>query len=115
MSDVFELDKVDLGQSGKFRFKVPGEKKVRELPNMNRLPIGARLGLAEVAKPLAKAQKRGREPHPEDVAAAAEAQVRLLERFSPGILDLIDETQAAELMKAWAEHSGISMGESSGS
>lgn len=115
MRDVFELDKVDLSQSEKFRFRVPGEKKIRELPNMNRLPIGARLGLAEAAKPLAKAQKRGKEPHPEDVAAAAEAQVRLLERFSPGILDLIDETQAAELMRAWAEHSGISMGESSGS
>lgn len=115
MSDVFELDKVDLNQSEKFRFRVPGEKKIRELPNMNRLPIGARLGLAEVARPLAKAQKRGKEPHPEDVAAAAEAQVKLLERFSPGVLDLIDETQAAELMKAWAEHSGISMGESSGS
>ena len=111
MSDVFELDKVDLAQSEKFRFRVPGEKKIRELPNMNRLPIGVRLGLAEVAKPLAKAQKRGKDPHPEDVAAAAEAQVRLLERFSPGILELIDETQAAELMKAWAEHSGISAGE----
>lgn len=115
MSGVFELDKVDLSQSEKFRFRVPGEKKVRELPNMNRLPIGARLGLAEAAKPLAKAQKRGRDPRPEDVSTAAEAQVRLLERFSPGILDLIDETQAAVLMRAWAEHSGISMGESSGS
>lgn len=115
MSDVFELGKVDLTQSEKFRFRVPGERKIRELPNMNRLPIGARLGLAEAAKPLAKAQKRGREPRPEDVATAAEAQVKLLERFSPGILELIDETQAAELMKAWAEHSGISVGESSGS
>lgn len=115
MSDVFELSKVDLSQSEKFRFKVPGEKKIRELPNMNRLPIGARLELAEAAKPLAKAQKRGREPRPEDVSAAAEAQVKLLERFSPGILKLIDEAQAAELMRAWAEHSGISMGESSGS
>lgn len=115
MSGVFELDKVDLSQSEKFRFRVPGEKKIRELPNINRLPIGARLGLAEAAKPLAKAQTRGRDPRPEDVAAAAEAQVRLLERFSPGLLDLIDETQAAELMRAWAEHSGISSGESSGS
>lgn len=111
MSDVFELGKVDISQSEKFRFKVPGEKKIRELPNMNRLPIGVRLGLAEVAKPLAKAQRRGKDPHPEDLAAAAEAQVRLLERFSPGILELIDETQAAELMRAWAEHSGISAGE----
>lgn len=115
MSNVFELGKADLGQSQKFRFKVPGEKKIRELPNMNKLPIGTRLGLAEAAKPLAKAQKRGKDPRPEDVSAAAEAQVKLLERFSPGILDLIDETQAAELMRAWAEHSGISMGESSGS
>ena len=115
MSDVFELDKVNLSQSEKFRFRAPGEKKIRELPNINRIPIGARLGLAEAAKPLAEAQKRGRDPRPEDVAAAAEAQVKLLERFSPGVLDLIDETQAAALMKAWAEHSGISMGESSGS
>lgn len=111
MSDVFELGKVDVSQAEKFRFRVPGEKKIRELPNMNRLPIGARLGLAEAAKPLAKAQKHGKDPRPEDVAAAAEAQVKLLERLSPGILDLIDETQAGELMKAWAEHSGISTGE----
>ena len=111
MSDIFELSKADISQLEKFRFRVPGEKKIRELPNMNRLPIGVRLGLAEAAKPLAKAQKRGKDPHPEDVAAAAEAQVRLLERFSPGILELIDETQAAELMKAWADHSGISAGE----
>lgn len=111
MSDIFELSKADISQSEKFRFKIPGEKRVRELPNLNRLPIGARLGIAEAAKPLAKAQKRGKDPRPEDVAAAAEAQVRLLERFSPGILELIDETQAAELMKAWAEHSGISAGE----
>ena len=111
MSEVFELGKVDISQTEKFRFRVSGEKKIRELPNMNRLPIGARLGLAEAAKPLAKAQKRGKDPRPEDVAAAAEAQVRLLERLSPGILDLIDETQAGELMKAWAEHSGISAGE----
>lgn len=111
MSDVFELCKVDISQTEKFRFRVPGEKKTRELPNMNRLPIGVRLGLAEAAKPLAKAQKRGKDPRPEDVAAAAEAQVKLLERLSPGILDLIDETQAGELMKAWAEHSGISAGE----
>ena len=111
MSDIFELSKADISQSERFRFKIPGEKRVRELPNMNRLPIGVRLGLAEVAKPLAKAQKRGKDPRLEDVAAAAEAQVRLLERFSPGILELIDETQAAELMKAWADHSGISAGE----
>lgn len=111
MSDVFELGKVDISQAEKFRFRIPGEKRIRELPNMNRLPIGVRLGLAEAAKPLAKAQKRGKDPRPEDVAAAAEAQVKLLERLSPGILDLIDETQAGELMKAWAEHSGISAGE----
>lgn len=111
MSDVFELGKVDISQSQKFRFRVPGERKIRELPNMNRLPIGVRMGLAEVAKPLAAAQKRGKDPRPDDVAAAAEAQVKLLERFSPGILDLIDETQAGELMRAWAEHSGISVGE----
>lgn len=111
MSEVFELGKVDISQTEKFRFRVPGEKKIRELPNMSRLPIGVRLGLAEAAKPLAKAQKRGRDPRPEDVAAAAKAQVELLERLSPGVLDLIDEAQAGELMKAWAEHSGISTGE----
>lgn len=115
MSDVFELSKADISQSEEFRFRVPDERKIRTLPNMNRLPIGARLGLAEAAAPLARARKRGKEPRPEDVSAAAEAQVRLLERLSPGILERIDETQAMELMRAWAEHSGISMGESSGS
>lgn len=111
MSDVFEVSGSDITQSEKFRFKLPGEKKIYEVPNLNRLPIGVRMGLSEAAKPLAEAQKRKREPRPEDVAAAAEAQVRLLDRYCPGILDRIDESQAGELMKAWADHSGISAGE----
>lgn len=111
MSDVFELSSSDITQSEKFRFKLPGEKKIYEVPNLNRLPVGVRMGLSEAAKPLAEAQKRKREPRPEDVAAAAEAQVKLLDRYCPGILDKIDESQAGELMKAWAEHSGISAGE----
>jgi hypothetical protein len=37
--------------------------------------------------------------------------MKLLDRYCPGILDKIDETQAGELMKAWADHSGISAGE----
>lgn len=111
MSEVFELRSSDITQSEKFRFKLPGEKKIYEVPNLNRLPVGVRMGLSEAAKPLAEAQKRKREPRPEDVAAAAEAQVKLLDRYCPGILDKIDEVQAGELMKAWADHSGISAGE----
>lgn len=111
MSDVFEVSGSDVTQSERFRFKLPGEKKIYEVPNLNRLPIGVRMGLAEAAKPLAEAQKRKREPRQEDVAAAAEAQVKLLDRYCPGILDKIDETQAGELMQAWADHSGISAGE----
>jgi len=111
MSEVFELSSSDITQSEKFRFKLPGEKKIYEVPNLNRLPVGVRMGLSEAAKPLAEAQKRKREPKPEDVASAAEAQVKLLDRYCPGILDKIDEIQAGELMKAWADHSGISAGE----
>ena len=111
MSDVFELSSSDITQSEKFRFKLPGEKKIYEVPNLNRLPVGVRMGLSEAAKPLAEAHRRKREPRPEDVAAAAEAQVKLLDRYCPGILDKIDEVQAGELMKAWADHSGISAGE----
>lgn len=111
MSDVFELSSADITQSEKFRFKLPGEKRIYEVPNLNRLPIGVRMGLSEAAKPLAEAQKRNRDPRPEDVTAAAEAQVKLLDRYCPGILDKIDETQAGELMQAWADHSGISAGE----
>lgn len=111
MSDVFELSSSDITQSEKFRFKLPGEKKVYEVPNLNRLPIGVRMGLSEAAKPLAEAQRRKRDPRPEDVTAAAEAQVKLLDRYCPGILDKIDENQAGELMKAWADHSGITAGE----
>jgi len=71
MSDVFELSSSDITQSEKFRFKLPGEKRIYEVPNLNRLPVGVRMGLSEAAKPLAEAQKRKREPKPEDVAAAA--------------------------------------------
>lgn len=111
MSDIFELNSYDVTQSEKFRFKLPGGKKIYEVPNLNRLPIGVRMGLSEAAKPLAKAQRRKRKPRPEDVSAAAEAQVKLLDRYCPGILNKIDEAQAGELMRAWAEHSGITVGE----
>ena len=111
MSDVFELSKTDLTQSEKFRFKVPGKSKVWEVPNMNRLPVGVKLGLAEAAEPIAEARKRGRQPSADAAQKAATAQMKLLERLCPGLLDLVDEEQVAELMKAWAEHSGITAGE----
>ena len=111
MSKVFELSASDVTQSEHFRFKLPGGKKIFSLPNMNRLPIGAKINLSEVSKPLAEAKRRGREPRKEDVDAAAMAPMRLLERYCPGILDEIDESQARELLNAWAEHSGIGPGE----
>jgi hypothetical protein len=95
-----------------FEFKVPGERKSRTLPLLKFTPIGYRDKLAKLAGPIQAAQKAGRDPEVDDLRALGSLQLEMLERYSPGITDVMDDDQLAALLKAWQEASRISVGES---
>lgn len=94
-----------------FEFKVPGERKTRSLPLLKFVPVGYRDRLQRLAEPIQAAQKAGKDPDRADLAAFGSFQIDLLERFAPGITDLMDDEQLAALLKAWTEASGVSVGE----
>jgi hypothetical protein len=95
-----------------FEFKIPGEKKTRSLPLLKFLPIGYRNRMAQMAAPIQAAQAAGTDPAREDLHALGTVQLELLEKFSPGVTDLMDDDQLAALLKAWQEASQITVGES---
>ena len=95
-----------------FEFKVPGEKKIRSHPLLKFLPIGYRNRMAQMAAPIQAAQAAGDDPDSKDLHALGTVQLELLERFSPGVTDVMDDDQLAALLKAWQEASQISVGES---
>lgn len=95
-----------------FVFRLPGERKDRELPHLGSLPIGIKGDLARASAPMMKAIKAGRKPTDAAELAAGEAMLSLFDRVAPGLTNLIDERQLAQLMAAWEEHSGVSLGES---
>jgi hypothetical protein len=95
-----------------FEFKVPGEKKTRSLPLLKFTPIGYRDKLARYADPIRAAQDAGQDPEVEDLRKLGALQLDMLERYSPGITDVMDDEQLAALLKAWQEASRITVGES---
>jgi len=95
-----------------FEFKVPGERKNRSLPLMQYTPLGFRTKLESLARPIQAAQKAGEDPDVEDLRALGNMQLEMLEKYSPGLTDLLDDEQMAALLKAWQEASRISVGES---
>jgi hypothetical protein len=48
----------------------------------------------------------------DDLRALGTFQLELLERYSPGLTDVMDDDQLAALLKAWQEASQITVGES---
>jgi hypothetical protein len=110
---VFEVpaSKASLKQNV-FEFKVPGEKKTRSLPLLKYTPLGYRNKLAKLAAPIRDAQAAGKDPDQEDLRALGEIQLDILEKYSPGITDVMDDEQMGALLKAWQEASQISVGES---
>lgn len=99
-------------KQNQFEFKVPGEKKTRSLPLLKFLPIGLRGKLADAAKPIAAAQEAKREPNEEDLGKLGALQLELLDKYSPGLVDLLDNDQLGALLVAWQEASGVTVGES---
>ena len=95
-----------------FEFKVPGERKTRSLPLMQFTPIGFRTKLEALARPIQAAQQAGQDPDTEDLRALGSMQLEMLEKYSTGLTDVMDDEQMASLLKAWQEASRISVGES---
>lgn len=102
-------------KQNQFEFKVPGERKTRSLPLMQYLPLSVRGRMGQLAAPIKAAKDRGEEVPPEDLNALGQMQLDMLERFSPGITDLLDNDQLAWLLTNWEKASTISMGESKAS
>jgi hypothetical protein len=103
---------IDVESGDVFEFQLPGSKKVWRLPSMDDLPVGMRQSLADVAKPIQAAKDGGREPPRAALEAFGLAQIRMLEKLAPGLLDLASASASAAVLRAWAEHSGIDLGES---
>lgn len=95
-----------------FEFRVPGERKTRSLPLLKYTPISYRNRLAQLAQPIQDAQKAGKDPDVEHLRALGNLQIEMLERYSPGLTDVMDDDQLGALLKEWQEVSRISMGES---
>jgi len=110
---VFEVpaSKASLKQNV-FEFKVPGERKTRSLPLMQYTPIGFRSKLERLARPIQAAQQAGKDPDTDDLRALGTMQLEMLEQYSPGVTDALDDQQLAALLKAWQDASKVSVGES---
>jgi hypothetical protein len=79
-----------------FEFKMPGDKKVYKVPKLKYI----RPALIEQL----------------DGGKKSEIMSALIEAYHPGLYAKFDDAdQLVDLYEAWAEASGISMGESSGS
>lgn len=99
-------------KQNQFEFKVPGERKTRSLPLPKYLPIGWRSKMEDAGRPIKAAIDAGKDPAPEDLALLGSLQLEMLDKYSPGLVDLMDEEQLAELLKAWQAAGGITVGES---
>lgn len=110
---TFELpaSKASIKQN-QFEFKVPGERKTWSLPLLKFLPIGLRGKLADAARPIAAAQEAKREPDEADLEKLGGLQLELLNRYAPGLVDLLDNDQLGALLVGWQEASGVTVGES---
>nr|DAK71677.1 MAG TPA: hypothetical protein [Caudoviricetes sp.] len=101
----------DKTEASPFKFKVPGESKVRSLPSLQCLPVGIKVRLSEVVAPIQRASELGREPSAEVNMELVKFQIELIDKYQPGLPDLLTEDMLVQLMTAWAEHSNISVGE----
>lgn len=74
--------------------------------------MSLRKRMGDAARPLQLAEEEGREPSLEEKEAIGQLQLDLLEKYSPGVTEVLDENQLAALLGAWMEASEVSVGES---
>ena len=106
-------DEILVEPAGRYRFRLHG--KAYDVPSMQDLPIGIKNAIGKAVVPLQAAQKAGRKPEPEDLAAFGEAQLKMLELYANGISEVASERELVEILKRWGAHSGIDLGESQAS
>jgi hypothetical protein len=99
-------------KQNQFEFQIPGEKKTRSLPFLQFTPVGLRDKLARLAAPIQAAKEAGKDPATSDLQRFGEFQLEMLERYSPGVADVMDNEQLADLLVHWQEASRVSVGES---
>ncbi|MFJ4168387.1 hypothetical protein ACIPY3_02640 [Paenarthrobacter sp. NPDC089714] len=95
--------------------KVPGERKTWTLPLLKFIPVGMRGKLAEAAKPIKAAQDAGRKPTEAELGQLGELQLTLLNKYAPGLVDVVDNDQLGAILVEWQKASNITVGESAAS
>ncbi|WPM94339.1 tail assembly chaperone [Arthrobacter phage Cupello] len=99
-------------KQNQFEFQVPGERKKRTLPLLRFVPVGMKNKMAEAARPIQAAKDAGKEPSREDLGRLGALQIAMLEKYSPGVTDALDDEQLGALVVAWQEASKVTVGES---
>lgn len=113
---VYEIpaSKASIAQN-RFKFKIPGEKKVYDLPLQQYINADLRDRLGKAAAVVMRYKDSTDEPTPEESALVQAISREVLEHYVPDLYSKLDNDQVNELAKAWGEASKVSMGESSAS
>lgn len=110
---VFKLPE---SSAAEFEFQLPGDKKKYVLPLVQDLPLDIRQVMTRaivIAERIRKASDKGRsyKVDDHDLQVMQEAEVAVLNRYCPGIVERISEKQFKALMEAWNESSQVDLGE----
>ncbi len=114
-SKKFEVFEVPESPLLPFEFRIPGEKKHRQLPNLKGLPVKQITQLKAALAPVIRANKRGKKVPDSASEKVGLVIIELFDTYCPGITSKLSDPQLAALMKAWEAHSQIDMGESEAS
>lgn len=99
-------------EQNKFKFKIPGEKKMYSLPYAQYLTNGLKDPLVDAVRKIAPLVEAGKQDQisPEEALAIQACYRTIFERYAPGAFDLMDKDQAEALIEAWQEASNTSVG-----
>jgi hypothetical protein len=109
---VYEVPASNASQKqNRFEFRVPGKRKVYDLPKVEFLRPALLKEIRDLAATIGDA-----EPNAEQSMALFDCQVAIFEHYVPGFLELFDDQeQIADLVTAWQNESNVTLGESSAS
>lgn len=85
-------------QAAEFNFRLAGSEKVWRLPLMGSLPV-------KTARRLARLSDAG------EGSDMFDAAIEVFDELCPGLTDEVTMSQLTEVMRAWNEASGVSVGE----
>ncbi len=101
-----------------FELDIPaanGKSKKRKfsLPKMQFVSSDVRHRMQRVGVKIDSLQKEGETVDPALQVEAAEIQRELIEKYAPGLYELVTDDQLQAIQEAWQEASNIGLGESS--